>query len=116
MEYNYSPKTHNQMKKLMFLICFIFAFISFSFAKSEISKSEKASYLLVLGGFGFSHPTTVREQPPSIERADPNYYYKRYSKSVDYVDFIPKPKYVIPKAGKPCKIPIPLQIRNKDNI
>ena len=100
------------MKRLLFLICFVFAFVLISkadpvkekkhFAKESPkakSKSEVAILAqnqMLFAKFRFGKPTD-------------HYlgYVVRYKKERFYIPIIP---------GKPCKIPIPLKTRNKDNI
>ena len=94
------------MKKLLFLICFIFAFVQLSKAnpakEKQKQKSESPQIAILKQNKGLF--VKFRFGKPTDHFAG---YVVRYKKERFYIPIIP---------GKPCKIPIPLKTRNKDNI
>ena len=92
------------MKKLLFLVCFLFTF--FSVAKAVPIKEKQKSESLQIAVLKQNKVLFVK-----FRFEKPTYHYLgyvvRYKKERLYIPIIP---------GKPCKIPIPLKTRNKDNI
>ena len=94
------------MKKLLFLICFIFALVQLSKANPAKEKQKQKSESLQIAVLKQNKVLFVKFR---FGKPTDHYlgYVVKYNKERFYIPVIP---------GKPCKIPIPLKIRNKDNI
>ena len=106
------------MKRLLFLLCFLFAFISIPIAKAipkqnlakekQKCKSENAKSVSQVAKFTQNQMLFRAFEPFEFE-SPTDYFY-------GYIVKEKKQKHFIPKAPKPCKIPIRQKVRNKDNI
>ena len=101
------------MKSLLFLICLMFSFLSYSFAKPAIPVKEKPkseiSQIAVLSQNEMLFKGIVILQKKKSYIIEDTLFACFYG-------YLESPKFYQKPSKKPCKIPIPHRTRNKDNI